>query len=61
MKYFQRSYFAPLMFVLFIITVFSLSVFTAFASAGPLVLGSEMNTNGLVEYLCLGTGCDNLY
>ncbi len=30
----------------------------AFASSGPIVLGTEMNTNGLVEYLCLGRGCE---
>ena len=29
--------------------------------SGPIVLGTEMNTNGLVEYLCLGKGCENLH
>lgn len=29
-------------------------------TAGPLVLGTELNTNGMVEYLCLGRGCDHL-
>ncbi len=61
MKHMRRSYFMPLMFMIFIISVFSISIFTAFASSGPLILGSEMNTNGLVEYLCLGSDCDNLY
>lgn len=61
MKHMSRSYFMPLMFMIFIISVFSISIFTAFASSGPLILGSEMNTNGLVEYLCLGSDCDNLY
>lgn len=28
--------------------------------AGPIVLGTERNTNGLVEYLCLGAGCEDL-
>lgn len=32
----------------------------AFASAPPIILGTEMNTNGVVEYLCLGNGCENL-
>jgi hypothetical protein len=30
-------------------------------SAGPIILGTEMNTNGQVEYLCLGSGCESLY
>ena len=29
-------------------------------SSGPVVLGTEMNTNGQVEYLCLFGGCDQL-
>lgn len=33
----------------------------AFMSTGPLVLGTEMNTNGSVEYLCLGTDCERLW
>lgn len=32
-----------------------------FLSSGPIILGTEMNTNGLVEYLCLGSGCDDLH
>lgn len=32
----------------------------AFASAPPIILGTEMNTNGVVEYFCLGNGCENL-
>jgi hypothetical protein len=30
-------------------------------TSGPIVLGTEMNTNGMVEYLCLGSGCENLH
>ena len=33
---------------------------TSFLTSGPIVLGTEMNTNGLVEYLCLGNGCENM-
>ena len=29
-------------------------------NSGRIILGTEMNTNGLVEYLCLGAGCENL-
>jgi len=44
---------------IFLLLVSSLSL--SFLSAGPIVLGTEMNTNGLVEYLCLGSGCENLH
>ncbi|NCC22312.1 MAG: hypothetical protein EOM26_07600 [Alphaproteobacteria bacterium] len=30
-------------------------------SSGPIILGTELNTNGLVEYLCLGVGCEDIY
>lgn len=42
--------------------IFSLFVFlfTAFSQSDPIILGTEMNTNGMVEYLCLGNGCDHL-
>lgn len=36
------------------------SIAMAFMSSGPIILGTELNTNGLVEYLCLGNGCDTL-
>jgi len=47
-------------FFFFLVSVLCLSIYTAAASAGPIVLGTEMNTDGLVEYLCLGMGCDSL-
>jgi hypothetical protein len=37
------------------------SLFMAILNSGPIVLGSEMNTNGMVEYLCLGTSCNDLF
>lgn len=44
--------------------VFMLSLITASVvmamSEGPIILGTEMNTNGMVEYLCLGDGCEHL-
>lgn len=33
---------------------------TLLTESGPLVLGTELNANGQVEYLCLGWGCENL-
>tara|TARA_B100001778_G_scaffold329540_1_gene330694 strand:+ start:4467 stop:4637 length:171 start_codon:yes stop_codon:yes gene_type:complete len=31
-----------------------------YMGSGPVILGSELNTNGKVEYLCLGSSCDSL-
>lgn len=47
------------LFGVFVMTFFVGTIVMALCS-GPIVLGTEMNTNGLVEYLCLGTGCENL-
>lgn len=44
---------------LFLLLVTSLTL--SFFNAGPLILGTEMNTNGQVEYLCVGNGCDHLH
>ncbi len=49
------------------ITIFGILISTSMIAAliavyhysGPIVLGTEMNTNGLVEYLCLGRGCED--
>ncbi len=45
-------------FVLF--ALFMASLCMAFWNAGPIVLGTEMNANGHIEYLCAGTGCESL-
>lgn len=50
---------ASLFFIGLVITLIA-CVTMAFASAPPIILGTEMNTNGIVEYLCLGNGCENL-
>lgn len=41
-----------------VFSVLFLCVLTVAMSSGPIVLGTELNTNGMVEYLCLGLGCD---
>lgn len=38
-----------------IIAIFAL----IYLGSGPIILGTEMNSNGLVEYLCLGNGCED--
>ncbi|MAQ71801.1 MAG: hypothetical protein CL565_06370 [Alphaproteobacteria bacterium] len=47
-------------FFMFLVFALAFTIVTAVASSGPLVLGSELNTNGMVEYLCLGNGCADL-
>lgn len=47
-------------FAVFVVSLLLVSMVMALTS-GPIIVGTEMNTNGLVEYLCLGSGCENLY
>lgn len=47
------------LFGCFLLLAASVFLASAFFSAGPIVLGTEMNTNGMVEYLCIGQGCEN--
>lgn len=47
-------------FFMGMLMVFCFSIFVMFNASGPIVLGTEMNANGLVEYLCLGQGCEHL-
>lgn len=42
-----------------LIAIILLCILTAAGQSGPIILGSELNTNGQVEYMCLGNGCDN--
>lgn len=37
------------------------AVFASLGHSNTIILGSEMNTNGYVEYLCIGRGCDKIY
>lgn len=48
-------------FGLFLLTVLCVSIVMAAANASPFVLGTEMNTDGTVEYLCLGLGCESIF
>ena len=47
-----------LLFFLALVIVSFVSIIGVFVSSGPIILGTEMNTNGLVEHLCLGRGCE---
>lgn len=46
-------------FFLSVILIFVGSITIASMNAGPIILGTEMNDNGRVEYLCLGNGCED--
>jgi len=48
------------LFSSFLFMFLGFAVLLAFQSSGPIVLGTELNTNGAVEYMCLGNGCENL-
>jgi hypothetical protein len=47
-------------FAAFLLLSIAVNLVIVYYSSGPLVLGTEMNTNGLVEYLCLGNGCERI-
>ena len=47
-------------FTSFLLLWMLVSVASAVSSIDRFVLATEMNTNGLVEYLCLGADCENL-
>ena len=57
----QKIILKAILFATFMLVLFIVSATMAFVSTGPIVLGSEMNTNGFVEYLCLGRDCDNIF
>lgn len=48
------------MFASMIARIVGVGLSVSMASADPFVLGTEMNANGTVEYLCLGNGCESL-
>lgn len=56
----QRTEIHAVFFGIFLITALVGSLITAYCCSGPIIIGTEMNTNGMVEYLCLGNGCENL-
>lgn len=55
----RREKIAAVSFGFFLAACFLLLLLTVLTTTGPVVLGTEMNANGLVEYLCLGNGCEN--
>ena len=45
-------------FSVFLVLIFIFTLVMVFATSGPLILGTEMNANGTVEYLCLSNDCE---
>lgn len=49
-----------MLFSMFLMSFLIVSLFVVFMNSAPVVLGSERNTNGMVEYMCLGNDCEEL-
>lgn len=56
----RREQIKATIFAFFLVAAIVGSLVFSIAASGPIVLGTEMNTNGFVEYLCLGKGCEQL-
>ncbi len=46
---------------LFIVLLISIITCVLLSIREPIVIGTELNGDGSVEYLCLGTGCEDMY
>lgn len=55
----QREEIQSILFGAFLVILFVGCIAASVAGAGPLILGTELNSNGTVEYLCLGNGCED--
>ncbi|MCS5596925.1 MAG: hypothetical protein VX740_05565 [Pseudomonadota bacterium] len=49
-----------IIFAVSIVFVLAYFAFTIYTHSGPIVLGTEMNGNGQVEYMCIGRSCEDL-
>lgn len=56
----QRQVILGALSAILMLFLFVSTLLFAFLQSGPIVLGTEMNDNGMVEYLCIGSGCDHL-
>ncbi|MFA5951991.1 MAG: hypothetical protein WC807_17090 [Hyphomicrobium sp.] len=54
----KRELFRAELFFAALLLIFVICLVLIWINSGPVVLGTELNTNGLVEYLCLGRGCE---
>lgn len=51
---------ATLFSSLLLITAFGILCYAFSQNRSNIILGTELNANGTVEYMCLGNGCDNM-
>lgn len=58
--YHNRTYAKAAHFSLGLLSLMMLSISMMFYQAPAVVVGSELNADGSVEYLCLGSGCETL-
>jgi hypothetical protein len=56
----RREEIQSILFAAFLVILVVACLAVSVASAKPLILGTELNSNGTVEYLCLGNGCEHL-
>ena len=49
-----------ILFALFLIIFIGTNICVIAFEMQPVVIGTELETNGYIEYLCLGTGCEAL-
>jgi len=59
-RYARREKIYAALFAVFLSGVLAMLLTFAALYSGPIVLGTEMNTNGLIEYMCLGNGCEDV-
>ena len=57
----KTDYICSIVFFLTLISVLFFASVTAFLSLeNPVVLGTEINSDGTIEYLCLGRSCEDI-
>lgn len=59
-KHCKAEMYKALAFSGLLIAMLVISLSASIGQADRVILGTEMNTNGQVEYLCLFDGCDDL-
>lgn len=56
----KKSFYNAIGFFICIMAITLFCAVNAYKYSGPVIIGTEMNTNGTVEYMCLGNSCENL-
>ena len=57
---YQRDVIYAYLFGVSLLVLLLFFLATALLYSGPMVLGTEINGNGSIEYLCLGRDCEDL-